>query len=154
MEQQGIKVVLNASVFLAAMLLDEPKEVVEGAIRMLLDIDSGKVLAHVPDRFEDEVLGGLVEAISKGRPVSATVFATFLHFWEKFRVHSRNADWQAEEVFQAALRWRVSYYDALYLVIAQKVGATYWTADRKLLRFLRQHRFPDLPALDWIGDYR
>jgi len=154
MGHQEVKVVLNALVFLAAMLLDEPKEVSDGAMQMLLDIDSGKVIAHVPDRFEDEVLGGLVEAISKGRPVSAAVFATFLHFWGKFRIHSRSVDWHAEEVFQAALRWRVSYYDALYLVVAQKVGATYWTADRKLLRFLRHHRFPDLPASAWIGDYR
>jgi len=65
-QTQEIKVVLNASVFLDSRCsLDEPKEVAEGAManRLLEDVISGKVLAaFVPDRFEDEVLGGLVEA--------------------------------------------------------------------------------------------
>jgi predicted nucleic acid-binding protein len=69
-------------------------------------------------------------------------------------VHRRGVDWEASEVFAAALRWRVSYYDALYLVIAQKVGATYWTADRKLLRYLQRQKFSDLPQVGWIGNFK
>ena len=146
--------IINASVFLAAILLDEPKEVSEPALKMLMDIDSGRVEAHVPDRFEDEVLGGLVEAITKGRPVTLTALATFFHLWDKMIIHRREVDWNSQEVFNAALRWRVSYYDAIYLVVAQKVEATYWTADKKLLRFLQRQKFVDLPRLDWIGNYR
>ena len=146
--------IINASVFLAAILLDEPKEVSEPALKMLMDIDSGRVEAHVPDRFEDEVLGGLVEAITKGHPVTLTALATFFHLWDKMIIHRREVDWNSQEVFNAALRWRVSYYDAIYLVVAQKVGATYWTADKKLLRFLQRQKFVDLPRLDWIGNYR
>lgn len=146
--------IINASVFLAAILLDEPKEVSEPALKMLMDIDSGRVEAHVPDRFEDEVLGGLVEAITKGRPVTLTALATFFHLWDKMIIHRREVDWNSQEVFNAALRWRVSYYDAIYLVVAQKVGATYWTADKKLLRFFQRQKFVDLPRLDWIGNYR
>jgi predicted nucleic acid-binding protein len=156
-QTQAPKVVINASVFLTAVLVDEPADARHGAHRLLQDVITHQADAFLPDRFEDEVLGGLVEAVTKGRPILATpaaIFSALQRFMEVVTIHHRNADWQAEEVFAAALRWRVSYYDALYLVIAQKVGATYWTADRKLLRFLRQHRFPDLPALDWIGDYR
>jgi len=146
--------IINASVFLAAILLDEPKEVSEPALKMLMDIDSGRVEAHVPDRFEDEVLGGLVEAITKGRPVTLTALATFFHLWDKMIIHRREVDWNSQEVFNAALRWRVSYYDAIYLVVAQKVGATYWTADKKLLRFLQRQKFVDLPQMAWIGSYK
>lgn len=146
--------IINASVFLAAILLDEPKEVSEPALKMLMDIDSGGVEAHVPDRFEDEVLGGLVEAITKGRPVTLTALATFFHLWDKMIIHRREVDWNSQEVFNTALRWRVSYYDAIYLVVAQKVGATYWTADKKLLRFLQRQKFVDLPQMAWIGSYK
>jgi len=151
------KAVVNASVFLTAILVDEPKEVRQGAFQLLQDIVAQKVTIHIPDRFEDEVLGGLVEAVTKGRPILATptaIFSALQRFIRVATIHHRSIDWHAEEVLQAALRWRVSYYDAIYLVVAQKVGATYWTADKKLLRFLRQHRFHDLPASAWIGDYR
>ncbi|MCX7968169.1 MAG: type II toxin-antitoxin system VapC family toxin [Armatimonadetes bacterium] len=154
MGHQNQIIVMNASVFLAAILLDEPKEVSEPALKMLTDIDSGRVEAHVPDRFEDEVLGGLVEAITKGRPVTLTALATFFHFWDKMTIHHRGVDWSAQEVFNASSRWRVSYYDAVYLLVAQKLGATYWTADKKLLKFLQRQKFADLPNLGWIGSYR
>ena len=151
--QQEI-VVINASVFLAVILLDEPSEVSLPAGALIADILSGKVKAHVPDRFEDEVLGGLVEALTKGRPVAAQPFLALQEILAKLIVHHRGSDWSAEEVFNAALRWRVSYYDALYLVVTQKVGATYWTADKKLLRFLQRQKFADLPRCSWVGDFR
>lgn len=138
-------IVINASVFLAVILLDEPLEVSLPAGALIADIFGGKLRAHVPDRFEDEVLGGLVEALTKGRPVAARPFLALQEILTKLTVHRRGVDWSAEEVFNAALRWRVSYYDALYLVIAQKVGATYWTADKKLRRFLQRQKFADLP---------
>ncbi len=149
--------VVNASVFLATVLSDEPPEVRLPATLLVVRIEAGMVRAHIPDRFEDEVLGGLTEAITKRRPlvVAPTVlFATLKRFMASAIVHHRGIDWQAEEVFRAALHWRVSYYDALYLLVAQKVGATYWTADKKLLRFLQRSRSADLPQLGWIGDYR
>ena len=151
--QQEI-VVVNASVFLAVILLDEPLEVSLPAGALIADIFSGKLQAHVPDRFEDEVLGGLVEALTKGRPVAAQPFLALQELLTKLIIHHRSVDWSAEEVFNAALRWRVSYYDALYLVIAQKVGATYWTADKKLFRFLQRQKFADLPRCGWVGDFR
>jgi len=147
-------VVVNASVFLAVILLDEPEEVTLPAAALIADILSGRVSAHVPDRFEDEVLGGLVEALSKGRPVAASPFAALQEVLTKMNVHRRGVDWNSREVFNAALRWHVSYYDAVYLVVAHKLGATYWTADKKLLRFLQRQKFPDLPKLGWIGSYR
>ncbi|MCS7265004.1 MAG: type II toxin-antitoxin system VapC family toxin [Armatimonadetes bacterium] len=157
MGQEAKEVVVNASVFLAAILLDEPVEVSKPAFLLLLDIMKGKLVVHVPDRFEDEVLGGLVEAFTRGRPMLASpegVFRILQRFLTKVIVHHRDWDWNAQEVFNASLRWQVSYYDAIYLLIAQKIGATYWTADKKLLRFLQRQKFTDLPRLDWIGSYR
>jgi len=151
------KAVVNASVFLAVVLVDEPKEIRQGAFRLLQDMIAQKVIVHLPDRFEDEVLGGLVEAVTKGRTMLATptaIFSALQRFIRAATVHHRSIDWHAEEVFQAALRWRVSYYDALYLVVAQKVSGTYWTADKKLLRHLQRQKFADLPEVGWIGDFK
>ena len=150
------KVVLNASVFLTSVLEDEPLDIRIPARVLLADTFSGRCIAHIPDRFEDEVLGGLVEAITKGRPLTVTydaVFASLQRFMTVAVIHKRGIDWQASEVLEAALRWRVSYYDALYLVVAQKVGATYWTADKKLFRFLQRQKFADLPKVSWIGNF-
>ena len=147
-------VVVNASVFLAVILLDEPLEIGLPAGALVADILSGKICAHVPDRFEDEVLGGLVEALTKGRPVAAQPLLALQELLTKMTVHRRGVDWEASEVFAAALRWRVSYYDALYLVIAQRVGGTYWTADKKLLRYLQRQKFSDLPQVGWIGNFK
>lgn len=151
------KVAVNASVFLAAVLLDEPMDIRLPATIMVARVNTGSIEAHIPDRFEDEVFGGLVEAFTKGRPLTTTfdsVVIALQHFMTIASVHHRGVDWQAQEVLRTALRWRVSYYDAIYLTIAQKVGATYWTADKKLLRFLQRQKFVDLPRLDWIGNYR
>ncbi|MCS7264998.1 MAG: type II toxin-antitoxin system VapC family toxin [Armatimonadetes bacterium] len=150
------KIVVNASVFLATILLDEPIEVRLPATLMLARIEAGFLEAHIPDRFEDEVLGGLVEAFTKGRPLVTTfetVVTALEHFLAIANVHCRGVNWQAQEVLKAALRWRVSYYDAIYLTIAQEVSATYWTADKKLFRFLMRQGFTDLPKVGWIGSF-
>jgi len=150
------KVVVNASVFLALVLLDEPRDIRQGARKLMQAVSTRSIEAHVPERFEDEVLGGLVEAATKGRPLLAqpiVIFRALQKFMGFMTVHRHGVDWSAEEVFNAALRWRVSYYDALYLVAAQKVGGTYLTADRKLLRFLQYQNFTDLPKVGWIGNF-
>jgi predicted nucleic acid-binding protein len=106
-QTQAPKVVINASVFLTAVLVDEPADARHGAHRLLQDVIAQQADAFVPDRFEDEVLGGLVEAVTKGRPILATpaaIFSALQRFMEVVTIHHRNADWQAEEVFAAALR--------------------------------------------------
>lgn len=40
-------------------------------------------------------------------------------------------------------------YDAHYLALAETLGATFWTADARLVRALNGR----LPFLRWIGDY-
>jgi predicted nucleic acid-binding protein len=40
-------------------------------------------------------------------------------------------------------------YDAHYIALAKLLGATYWTADQRLLRALGGR----LPFVHWIGDY-
>jgi hypothetical protein len=101
-QTQAPKVVINASVFLTAVLVDEPADARHGAHRLLQDVITHQADAFVPDRFEDEVLGGLVEAVTKGRPILATpaaIFSALQRFMEVVTIHHRNADWQAEEVF-------------------------------------------------------
>jgi predicted nucleic acid-binding protein len=40
-------------------------------------------------------------------------------------------------------------YDAQYVATAELAGATFWTADQRLIRALRG----DVPFVRWIGDY-
>jgi predicted nucleic acid-binding protein len=71
---------------------------------------------------------------------------TFMHW------HYR--DWTPEEVWAMATVKGCSYYDAIYLVLAHKLDAVFWTADRRLYDFLKRRRQLTNPTVRWIGDYR
>lgn len=56
---------------------------------------------------------------------------------------------------QAALRWaeRLGHsvvYDAQYMALAERLGAEFWTADRRLMNRARQ--LLHVPWVRWIGD--
>ncbi len=59
--------VLNASVSLLWFLRDEPPDLCSKADLLFQDILDGKVIVHVPDRWLDEVCGGLVKAVHAKR---------------------------------------------------------------------------------------
>jgi predicted nucleic acid-binding protein len=69
-------------------------------------------------------------------------------------MHWHYRDWTPEEVWAMATVKGCSYYDAIYLVLAHKLDAVFWTADRRLYDFLKRHRQLTNPTVRWIGDYR
>jgi hypothetical protein len=60
-------------------------------------------------------------------------------------------DWS--ELVRRADAWSVSLYDAIYLDLAARTGAIFWTADIRLYR--QWYQRPDLHWLSvgWIGYY-
>jgi hypothetical protein len=60
-------------------------------------------------------------------------------------------DWS--ELVRRADAWSVSLYDAIYLDLAARTGAIFWTADIRLYR--QWYQRPDLRWLSvgWIGYY-
>jgi len=77
--QEAERVVVNVSVMLAVLILDEPWIDREGSMRLLQEMEDERLTAFVPDRFLDEVLGGVLKALAVQRPLLITADEIF-HF--------------------------------------------------------------------------
>ncbi len=149
--------VLNASVSLLWFLVDEPPELRERAQWLLTDILNGRVIIHVPDRWLDEVCGGLVKGVHAKRITlpqvqNALRLARDLTRLPNWHIHYSDLHWRHEEMAEWAMAGSVSFYDSTYLFVAERVGAMFWTADRKLYDFLQQRG--NSPSVGWIGNYQ
>ena len=162
---QRERTVIDASVgFLTTPISGEPPELQRCALELFEDIRNGLVEAHIPDRWEDELGGALRQAVTQrrqllfvGRPLTPedgwNILSELLAFADAF-MHWHYRDWTPEEVWTMATVKGCSYYDAIYLVLAHKLNAIFWTADRRLYEFLRRRRQLTNPTVHWIGDYR
>jgi predicted nucleic acid-binding protein len=57
----------------------------------------------------------------------------------------------SEQALELAVRFnRPAAYAAHYLALAEHLGCPFWTADERLYNAVR----PDLPYIQWLGDYR
>lgn len=148
--QEEGRVVVNASVMLAVLVLDEPWIVREGSMRLLQEIEARRLTAFVPDRFLDEVLGGMLKAVSAQRPLLITADEVFEFLEPIPLVWCREGEiWRPEDVWVTAQEFDCPYPDAIYVHLARQQNATLWTADLRLVRNLRRRRFP----AGWIGDF-
>jgi len=155
-QTQENQFVVNASVSLLWFLIDEPLDLRVRAQWLLTDILNGLVTVHVPDRWLDEVCSGLVKGVHAKRITltqahdALRVVRDLLRL-PNWQIHYSDLHWRHEEVAELAMATSLSFYDALYLFVAEKVGAVFWTADRKLYEFLRQS---SNPRARWIGNYQ
>jgi predicted nucleic acid-binding protein len=157
-QAQENQCVLNASVALLWFLIDEPPDLRLHAKWLLDDITMGRVVVHVPDLWLYEVSGGLVKAVHAKRLTLAqaqealTRVAGLLTL-PNWHLHAHEKGWRYDEVARWAMGGSLSFYDAVYLHLAQKRKASFWTADRRLYEFLRRTRKGLKVAFHWIGDY-
>ncbi len=155
-QTQENQFVVNASVSLLWFLINEPLDLRERAQWLLKDILNGLVTIHVPDRWLDEVCSGLVKGVHAKRITltqahDALRVVRDLIRLPNWQIHYSDLHWRHEEVAELAMVTSLSFYDAIYLFVAEKVGAVFWTADRKLYEFLRQS---SNPRAKWIGNYQ
>lgn len=139
-------VVPDASVGAKWYLDDE--EDTEVARGMFGEYEEGQITLVAPDCFFYE-LGALVRRAERRTPPRLTATQTdaicqrivALHF-ERYP----SQDLLADAVSRARML-DISLYDALYLVLAEALGATFVTADSKLLA-----RIGHLALVEWLGD--
>lgn len=136
--------VVDASVALKWALDDE--EWVSQAVGLRDASLAGRWRMVAPSLWLYEVTNGLVTAVHRQRMAADTGLQA-LTLLQSLGV--RLADPEAGEVYEAAVRFRVTAYDAAYLALATTLGADLWTGDRRFYDAVRQaaHR------VRWIGDY-
>ena len=164
MERKG-RAVVDASVgFLTTPISGEPPNLQLCALQLFADIRNGLIEAHIPDRWADELGGALWQAVTQRRQLlflghtltpadGWVIFSEILAFADIY-MHWHYREWSPDEVWAMATVKGCSYYDAIYLVLAHRLDAVFWTADRRLYEFLRQRRQLTQPIVRWLGDYR
>ncbi len=137
--------VLDASVLLASLLVDEPNH---ASARELL-----WRFAVAPDELElgsisllsYELANALWQAVRRGR-VAATEIATILEQYERFGIPLHGVP-PASVVSVAGRLECASAYDAAYLALAEREKAPLITADRRLHNAVRD-QFPWILSID------
>jgi predicted nucleic acid-binding protein len=99
-----------------------------------------------PSLWLYEVANGLITATRRGRvPLEAgrELLSNLTLVGVRF------SDPEIEDCYEAALRHGVALYDAVYLALAEALGAPLWTGDRKFFDKVK----PGSTFVRWIGDY-
>ncbi len=142
---QAPYLVVDASVSLKWALDDE--ESTEEALALRDDGVRGVFRMVAPSLWLYEVANGLITATRRGRlsPENGSSLLSHLTL-----VGVAFSDPEIDECYEAALRYGVALYDAVYLALAETLGVTLWTGDRKFLTNVAKF---DPSFVRWIGDY-
>jgi len=139
------RVVLDASVAVAtALSLPYSPQ----AARLLEHLSGAEI--YVPALWEYEVVSTLRKSVALGRSTSAEAEGAL----ERMLVLPSTRVAPDPGLHRAALRWadrlgQVVAYDAQYLALAERLGAEFWTADRRLVERARES---GLVWVRWVGE--
>ena len=121
-------VVVDASVVLRWMLVDEPDR--SAAIAVRERIQAGLLDPRQPPHFPMEVASALVAAARAGR-LEGSAIGPLVRSLESFRLDRVDPNDLASAAAEAALDLGLRVPDAGYLVCARRIGGTLITADRR-----------------------
>jgi predicted nucleic acid-binding protein len=122
-------VVIDASVVLRWLLVDEPDRAAALAVRDR--IQAGLLKPRQPPHFPMEVASALVLAARAGRLEAAAV-GPLLRSLEAFRLETMHPNDFASSAAEAALELGLRVPDAGYVVCVRRIGGTLVTADRRM----------------------
>lgn len=139
--------VVDASVAAKWHLQDEDD--VAEALALLTRYAAGELDLFAPEHIRYEVPSTIIAAtlVTPPRLIPAAAqqaIDTFL----ALGIQTVNTNALIRAGFPLVHRYRIAFYDAIYLALAQELGASLITADRKLY-----HRVGQLPEVIWLGHY-
>jgi len=138
--------VVDASVAAKWYLHDE--EHVETALALLGDFEDGLLALTAPYIIRHEIAATLVRAARTGR-ITAEQLRQQLARFLRLAIHEpSDPDGRLEAALGLCFDYRIAFYDAVYVALAQELGFRFVTADVELYRRVRD----DLPYVAWIGD--
>ena len=137
-------VVVDASVSLKWALDDEEAVTQAVALRDAAFHDGVQMVA--PSLWLYEITNGMVMAVRRGRVPPEMGKEALLHL---LALEVRLADPAPGDIYEQALRYGITSYDAAYLALASVLDVPMWTADRRLYKTVRA----TASFVRWIGDY-
>lgn len=136
--------VVDASVSLKWALDDEDGVPQAVALRDAAFRDGVQMVA--PSLWLYEITNGLVMAVRRGRLALELGAEALDHL---LALEVRLADPAARDIYEQALRYEITSYDAAYLALASVLEVPLWTGDRRLYKTVRN----TASFVRWIGDY-
>ncbi|MCC6038464.1 MAG: type II toxin-antitoxin system VapC family toxin [Armatimonadetes bacterium] len=146
-----MRLVLNASVVVKWLLIDEP--LTAEALQVEQDFRDGQVEALlIPEFCLWEVANAIWVACRRGRIDEPTAkdLLQFLQSYIQQGILSVLQNPPLSDVLDFALRFGVPVYDSIYIVLAQREGCPLLTADERLFQAVAD----SLPFVQWLGDYK
>ena len=135
--------IVDASVILQAFFPDETQAQAQAVIR---DHVAGRVELKAPDLLPYELSNAVWQAERRGR-ISIDQTNEIIQAITGLQIETLSLDWA--EMLPLARRFGSSAYDVAYLVLAEKLGETMITGDKRLYNTVHAH----LDWVQWVGAY-
>lgn len=146
MASEAPRYVVDASTVIKWHLEDE--EHVAEATALLADFYNGRVSLLAPDNIRHEVPGSLRKAVVRGR-IDAQSGREAIEAFLSLPLPTVRSNSLVLLAYDWSLRYGCSYYDGVYVALAQTARCPLILADRRLFNALAGHFSWAL----WIGDY-
>ncbi len=111
----------------------------EKADKLLEDFSNGYVDLVAPKSFIQEFCNAIRKYVVRGylKPELAN---KYIEEASEIPIEYIDTDWNiVKKAYKKALKLSITTYDAIYIVIAEKLNATIITADNKLFNQLKKH---------------
>lgn len=141
------KIVVDASVAIKWYVRDEIDA--DKAIAMLLDYENGKIKLIIPTLFYYEIANAVNTAALRGRItkdegqdiIKDLLITDLITLDDAKLIHP---------AYLYARKYKISVYDASYLVAAKEHNVPIYTADRRFYEAVKSKE----RLMKWIGDYK
>ena len=137
-------IVIDSNVSLKWALRDEGLLIEADALRR--DVQAGVIELIAPSLWIYETIGVLLVATRRGR---ITLEASREARDDILSVPVRLTDPSATQVYEQAIRYNISGYDAAYLALATELNLPLWTGDHRFYNAVQGR----VDFVNWIGDY-
>ena len=139
--------VVDASVAMKWHLTDE--DYVVEAASLLRSYEQGAVDLIAPEQIRYEVPSAITVAARRTPPrLTVREGQEAIEDFLRLGLKTIGTNQMVVAAYPLVHRYGISFYDALYLTLAQILSVPFITADRKLYQ-----RIERLPEAIWIGDY-
>ena len=127
----------------------ENEKKVELAIQLREKHFTGKIELHAPDLFIFEVLNSLVYKNKFNMSEINNIYDSLKLLYLKIIIPDDNL---IKNAVSLSVNLKLSYYDSVYVALAQKMGAPFITEDKKILSHADEYKF--IKNLDYVQDIK
>ncbi|MCS7300983.1 MAG: type II toxin-antitoxin system VapC family toxin, partial [Fimbriimonadales bacterium] len=109
---------------------------------------SGRLEIFAPDLLGYEYTNALWVAVRNARLTQSDA-RTAIHSFQRLGIQYRSIQTVWSRAVDIAFQYQRTFYDSVYVAVAEQLGVWFFTGDRRLYNALQPH----LAFVRWVGDY-